>query len=551
MRIIFLLAFSVSMIFSPLTHAGVMLQGFYWDAESTPDKPWWDKLSAQSNELAKAGFTSLWIPPVLKSASGGLSRGYDPYDDYDIGSKDQRGTIPTHWGTRDQLQRLVAMSRANGMQVVLDLNVSHRAGDAGDKKYSYKDAYGSDGKGRFPKGPDDFSRDFPYGRVFNFNSNYVMDGLRDSCDWLVKALGTQGFRIDSAKEIPFDFLKDLLSHGELQKQYVVVENWDGTDVLYNYVKNGLNSRAGAFDFPLWSTLRDMASGNGLFDMKRLVKPGLLGRAPELSVTFAENDDTDRGFPTIKNKELSYVYILTSEGYPSVYWKDYFVYGMKNHIDRLMWINGALANGATEYRWADDDLLVYERMGSPGVVVGMNDNMLSARTETVQTHFGANVELQDYSGKQPNVKTDGEGKARITVPANGYVAYSVVNVQYTPQIIPYSVTQEFAGANDLDILPAQNGKWNKVGYIYAQAGSPLDWEINFERNNWGQSSRYAMKITGPDNAVLAENSYDGGAGVGKGSVKAPTTGWYLLEAAAKDVSEPVKFWWKQTYQAPQL
>jgi alpha-amylase len=537
------------MLISSVAHAGVMLQGFYWDADSSPQNSWWMQLANDSQALSRAGFTALWIPPVLKSASGGYSRGYDPYDDYDLGSKDQRDTMPTHWGSRDELQRMVAQARANGMQVLLDLNVSHRAGDSGDKKYLYKNAYGELGQGRFQKGPGDFGADFPFGRLFNFDSTYVRDGLKEAGEWLTKSLGTQGFRIDSVKHIPADFLSDYLRHGELQKQFAVVEYWEGPDALYDYVINGLNSRAAAFDFPTWSTLREMGNEAGLFDMRRLVKPGLLGRAPELAVTFAENDDTDRGFPTQRNKHLSYAFILTSEGYPSVYWKDYAVYGMKDLIDNLIWIHEALARGGTENRWADDDFLVYERMGEPGVLVGMNDNQRSARTEWVQTHFGPNVELHDYAGNQGPVRTDQSGKVRITVPANDYVAYSVSNVQYEHPLVRYRTVQEFFGAADLDILPARNNEMNKVGSIFVEGGSRLEWEITYEHKDWNENARFMMEILGPSGEVIAQNMYGNSIGVAKGSVDVPATGWYRLNAGGENMPAPTKFWWKQAYQAP--
>ena len=83
--------------------AGVLMQGFFRDAEA-PGKAWWDNLSEKAHEMRSFGFTAIWIPPVLKGDVGGFSTGYDPFDDYDIGSKDQEGTIKTHWGTREQLQ---------------------------------------------------------------------------------------------------------------------------------------------------------------------------------------------------------------------------------------------------------------------------------------------------------------------------------------------------------------------------------------------------------------------------------------------------------------
>lgn len=536
--------------FSAYTHAGVMLQAFHWDAQPTNASSWWMQLASQTQELSQAGFTAVWIPPALKGASGGYSRGYDPYDDYDLGSKDQRGTVATHWGSRFELQRMVAQARANGLQVLLDLNISHRVGDGGDKKFFYKDSFGQEGRGRFQKGPLDFGEDFPFGRHFNFYSPYVRSELKQAGEWMVKSLGTQGFRIDAAKHMPAEFVKDYLNHGELKNQYAVVEHWDSADVLYDYVRRGLDSRAAAFDFPLWSNLREMSLGGGFYDLRRLVKSGFVGLAPELSVTFVENHDTDRDHATTKNKHLGYAYILTSEGYPCVFWRDYFDYGMKSLLQNLIWIHEALAQGPTEYRWADQDLLVYERTGQPGVLVGINDSSWESRSEWVQTHFAPNTELHDYSGKQHSIWTDYQGRVKITVPPNEFVAFSRAGIQFEFPSMNFRTTQEFAGAEDLDIKPALNNQFNAIGYIYVQGGTPLDWELTYDRSGWNQSSKFEMQILDSNNQVVAKNQYDSSIGLARGSSLATTTGWYRLEVSAINAPAPVRFWWKQTYQAPQ-
>src|SRR5687768_9696767 len=96
--------------------AGVLMQGIYWDVPSPAAGNgaapwWWDNLAARANEMRLAGITAVWIPSPLKGASGGYSMGYDPYDDYDLGSKNQMYTLPTRFGTREQLQRSVAAMR--------------------------------------------------------------------------------------------------------------------------------------------------------------------------------------------------------------------------------------------------------------------------------------------------------------------------------------------------------------------------------------------------------------------------------------------------------
>src|SRR5438477_9506028 len=80
------------------------------DADPTADW-WWDVLVKNAATWAKAGFTSVWLPPVTKAQQGSSAAalGYSVFDDYDIGSKNQKGTIHTRYGNREQLTRLAAV----------------------------------------------------------------------------------------------------------------------------------------------------------------------------------------------------------------------------------------------------------------------------------------------------------------------------------------------------------------------------------------------------------------------------------------------------------
>src|SRR5258708_18629950 len=101
---------------------GVLLQGFYKlppnhalpsPADGDRAVPWWwDHLAAQARGLRAVGFSAVWLPPVLKTSSGDDvgADGFGPFDDYDIGSKDQMGSVATRFGTCEQLQRCVARS---------------------------------------------------------------------------------------------------------------------------------------------------------------------------------------------------------------------------------------------------------------------------------------------------------------------------------------------------------------------------------------------------------------------------------------------------------
>src|SRR6201997_3926771 len=156
---------------------GVLLQGFYKLApnnalpspgDGNANVPWWwDHLAAQAKALSLAGFSAVWLPPLLKSASGATkgADGYGPFDDYDIGSKKQKGSIPTRFGTREDLQRCAAILRANGLDIYLDMVEHHRAGDGAHAPeafvFRYLGANGTPATGRFPEDPDNFLPQVP------------------------------------------------------------------------------------------------------------------------------------------------------------------------------------------------------------------------------------------------------------------------------------------------------------------------------------------------------------------------------------------------------
>ena len=79
-------------------------------------------------ELAEAGYTSLWLPPPTKG-SGGLSVGYDMYDPFDFGQKDQRDTVRTRYGTEAELLHMMEVAHRFGIRVYFDDIMNHRSFD--------------------------------------------------------------------------------------------------------------------------------------------------------------------------------------------------------------------------------------------------------------------------------------------------------------------------------------------------------------------------------------------------------------------------------------
>src|SRR3954466_8370502 len=66
----------------------------------------WNELSQKMPEIAEAGYDSIWLPPPAKGSSV-FSVGYDLFDPFDLGDKNQRGTTATKYGTKAQLLQAV------------------------------------------------------------------------------------------------------------------------------------------------------------------------------------------------------------------------------------------------------------------------------------------------------------------------------------------------------------------------------------------------------------------------------------------------------------
>jgi galactose oxidase len=532
---------------------GVLLQGFYKKqpgvavpspADGDAAVPfWWDRLASQANEFRKAGFTAIWLPPVLKTASGAgpNADGYGPFDDYDIGSREQkgpRGTTFTRFGTREQLQRCVAILRANGLDVYLDIVEHQRTGDAREKPFvfRYKGADGAPDKGRFPKNPSNFvpqvprdphlggpvADDFPFGRelapVNGLPHRYVFDNLIAASVWLTSALDVQGYRVDDVKGLSTDFLHSFLEAGPMAGKFAVGEFFDGSrDLVNQWIFNplGMKGRASAFDFPLKFLLNGVCNNPGRFDMSQLDHAGLAGISPLNAVTFVENHDTDlnSGESVVSNKALGYAYILTSEGYPCVYYRDYDLgpdgFRLKPQIDNLIWIHERLANGPTQQRFKDFNVFAYERLGAPRLLVGLNNDPGGPRTITVATGFGPRARLHDYSGHAPDAVTDADGNVTITIPQNrnglSYVCYSVEDREGGFGIVTRAVSQVFQGAPDLDILPALAGKAVVPGRVWCAANTPIKASLKPVTTAWTGATSILLELLGSDGAEIAHQS----------------------------------------------
>ncbi len=580
----------------PAVRGQVLLQGYYQQgiagvpspadgAHPGGDSPsdfWWDHLAKQAKALREAGFTTLWLPPMCKGERGTFSVGFDLFDDYDLGSKNQKGTLPTRYGTREQLERCVAIFRANGIDVYIDLVQNQRSGGEGPGGFTfrYADAFGKVGGGRFPKDPDCFHHegipedpnvpgpDISFGPdlapINGKPKGYVSSGLKASADWMTRGLGIQGYRFDNAKGISTDFVRDLFNFGSLNGKFVVGEFFDGDlGKIENWIQSGTGGRCSAFDFPLrFNFLKPMCDNAGFFDMSQLDHAGLAGTDPSHAVTFVENHDLDRGNPIVRNKAQAYAYILTSEGFPCVFYRDYSTdprcFGMKPIIDNLIFVHEKIAAGPTQQRFKNHDIFAFERMGGAHLLVGLNNNGNIGATITVDTGFGPNVKLHDYTGHSGDVQTDGGGQATISIPRNtnglGYVCYSREGIDAGFPIDARDVTQDYEGAGDLDIQPADNTAFVQVCRLFVDSGRPIKGELHFDTTGWTNETSITLEIDGPDGTKITSRDFDNGTAQGTAiSANAAQTGFYTFKIRSANtpaVNPKPSYKLTATYRAPQ-
>ena len=110
---------------SPSEFNGTMIQWFHWYGEA--DGSHWRRLRLEAANLAAAGFTAIWLPPAYKG-SGPADVGYGVYDLYDLGEFDQKGTIRTRYGTKDEYLAAVRACRQTGLQVYADVVFNNKIG---------------------------------------------------------------------------------------------------------------------------------------------------------------------------------------------------------------------------------------------------------------------------------------------------------------------------------------------------------------------------------------------------------------------------------------
>src|SRR5699024_6139937 len=93
-----------------------ILQFFEWYLPS--DGSLWKEAAAKAKSLAQLGFTKVWLPPAYKGQAGSEDVGYGVYDLYDLGEFDQKGSIRTKYGTKEEYLAAIQALHKEGIEVL-------------------------------------------------------------------------------------------------------------------------------------------------------------------------------------------------------------------------------------------------------------------------------------------------------------------------------------------------------------------------------------------------------------------------------------------------
>ncbi len=328
-----------------------MIQFFHW---YTPgDSFLWDHAAEQASYLADLGITAAWLPPASKAAGGGYSTGYDIYDLFDLGEFDQKGSIPTKYGSRDQLLNACKVLQENGVGVIVDIVLNHRGGgdelesfhvvkvDHGDRTNIVSEPYEirSYTKFTFPGRGNKYSAfkwnftcftgvDYAEGEEGNGIYRIITDHGHDwdemiddemgnydflmLCDvetrnehvcgelnywgkWFHEQVGFYGVRLDAVKHISPQFYKDwlhILRENTGENLFAVGEYWapGDLDLLERYLA-ATDGCMSLFDSALHHNLHNASEAGGEYDLRTLLDNSLMLANPLLAVTLVDNHDT--------------------------------------------------------------------------------------------------------------------------------------------------------------------------------------------------------------------------------------------------------------------
>lgn len=357
-----------------------IFQFFHW--YYSPEGNLWQHAAHEAARLASLGITHVWLPPAYKSAKGIEEPGYAVYDLYDLGEFDQKGTVRTRYGTRDEYLHAIQSLQSNDIQVIADIVLNHMMGADEKEKVTVQTVREDNRlemlnepheieaftKFTFPGRNNKYSDflwdrnsftgicengqinillnqhtngqwedmvdnengnyDFLMGNDIEFRNPYVREELKRWGCWYVDTCKFDGFRLDALKHINTDFFPEWIDHLKtcFKKEFMVIgEYWKSdVSVLLKYLEV-TGERIQLFDVPLHHNLYQASRQGADYDMRTIFDGTLIKEKPQLAISFVDNHDT-QPLQALEStvdywfKPLAYALILLREqGIPCVFY----------------------------------------------------------------------------------------------------------------------------------------------------------------------------------------------------------------------------------------
>ncbi len=359
----------------------------YFEWYLLPDATLWKEVKEDALHLSNLGITDIWLPPAYKGAGGMNDVGYGVYDLYDLGEFNQKGSIPTKYGTKDEYIEAIRKLKEHNIKVYADIVLNHKMGaDATEEVIAVQDwednrnceksepfmitawtKYNFDGRGdkyssfkwnwthfhgidwddktrttsiykfygkHWDENVDKENGNFDYlmGADIDLNNMDVVTELIRWGKWYFDFTAFDGVRLDAVKHIRSEFflqwLKEIRDYSG-KNIPAVGEYWSGSgETLCNYLDKTENCMQ-LFDVPLHYNFMQASYSNGEYNMGEIFKGTLTDLRPESAITFVDNHDTQPGqglesWVADWFKPLAYsLILLTNKSTPCVFYGDYF------------------------------------------------------------------------------------------------------------------------------------------------------------------------------------------------------------------------------------
>lgn len=291
---------------------------------------------------------------VLNFSQGG--RGYDAYDLWDLGEFNQKGTVGTRWGTREEFLQACESARTYGIDILIDAILNHKLGadrvetfqavpvnennrlkNAGPaREIQGWTAFDFPGRGDEPSnlrwtnehftGVDwdnktktkgiyrisspkhkGWSRnvdtelgnyDFLLGIDIDHRHPAVQEDLINWGKWILETSGAPGFRLDAIKHIDRKFLlrwiQETRRQSGLKDMFVVSEYWSGNVKLVLPYIQAFKGETAFFDVPLHMNFHQASRERTRYDLRTILRQTIVQVRPDDAVTFVDNHDTVEG-----------------------------------------------------------------------------------------------------------------------------------------------------------------------------------------------------------------------------------------------------------------